>query len=108
MSELSLEDFKKNDLRVAKILEVYEIPAADRLWRLVIEVGSEKKEIVAGIKKFYPKETLIGRNIVVVNNLMPTVIRGIASQGMLLAAKNGEILALVTVDQPIASGSVVG
>ena len=108
MSEVSLEDFKKLELRVAKILEVQEIPGADKLWKLTIDVGAEKKEIVAGVKAFYPKETLVGRLIVVVNNLAAATIRGVESRGMLLAAKDGTQLSLLMLDKEIPAGSVVG
>jgi methionyl-tRNA synthetase len=107
--DVSLDDFKKIELKVAKILNVEDIPGADRLWRLQIDVGSEKKEIVAGIKKAYPsKEALVGKCIVVVNNLLPATIRGIESRGMLLAAKNGEDLTLLMPDRELAPGSAVG
>ncbi len=108
MSELTLEDFKKVELRIAKVLDVQEIPGADRLWKLSIEVGAEKKEIVAGVKKSYPREALLGRSIVVVNNLAPTTIRGVESRGMLLAAKSGEELCLLGVEKELPSGSAVG
>lgn len=108
MSEVSLEDFKKIDLRVAKILDVQEIPGADRLWKLFIEVGGQTKEIVAGIKTAYARETLIGRSVVVVNNLAPSVIRGVQSNGMLLAAKDASGLSLLTPDREAAAGSPVG
>lgn len=108
MSEVPLEEFKKLELRVAKILDVQEIPGADKLWRLTIDVGSEKKEIVAGVKLMYPKEALMGRSIVVVNNLSPVTIRGVESRGMLLAAKDGSLLSLLTLDKDIPAGSVVG
>ena len=108
MSEIHLEDFKKLELRIAKILEVQEIPGADRLWKLTVDVGNEKKEIVAGIKAFYPKETLTGKLIVVVNNLCPATIRGVESRGMLLAAKDGASLSFLTTDKEMPVGSVVG
>ena len=108
MSDLSFEDFKRVELRVAKILDVQEIPGADRLWKLQIDVGSEKKEIVAGIKKFYSREALLGRSIVVVHNLAPSVIRGVESKGMLLAAKDGAELALLGIDKDLPPGSIVG
>ena len=88
MSEVSFADFKKCDLRVAKILEVYEIPGADRIWKLLVDVGLEKKEIVAGVKSFYSREQLLGRSIIILNNLSPAVIRGTESRGMLLAASS--------------------
>ena len=108
MTELSLEDFKKLELKVAKIVGVEEIPGADKLWRLVIDVGAQKKEIVAGIKAAYSKEALLGKTIVVVNNLAPAVIRGVESKGMLLAAKHEGALALLTLEKELPPGSVVG
>ena len=108
MAELSLDDFKKIELRVAKILEASEIPGADRIWKLRIDVGAEEKEIVAGIKKFYTREQLLGKSVVVVNNLAPAVIRGVESRGMLLAAKADPHLTLLTLDQELPAGSVVG
>ncbi len=108
MSELSLQQFKEMDLRVAKILEVEEIAGADRIWKLTVDVGTEKKQIVAGIKLFYAKEALVGRSILVVNNLVPSVIRGVESCGMLLAAKEGGQLALLSPDKELPPGSLVG
>ena len=106
--EVSLADFKKAELRVAKVLDAQEIPGADKLWKLFIDTGVEKKEIVAGIKIFYTRESLIGKSIIVVNNLSPAVIRGTESRGMLLAAKDGASLALLTLDKELPPGSVVG
>jgi methionyl-tRNA synthetase len=108
MSEIALGDFKKADLRVAKVLDAQEIVGADKLWKLTIDVGVEKKEIVAGIKNFYTREALIGRSIIVVNNLTPAVIRGAESKGMLLAARDAASLALLTLDKDLPAGSVVG
>lgn len=107
MTSVSLEDFKKVELRVARITAVEDIPGADRLWKLSIDAG-ETKTIVAGIKKFYPRESLIGRSIVVVHNLAPAVIRGVESNGMLLAAKEGDRLSLLTPDTELAPGSPIG
>ena len=108
MAEISLEDFKKIDLRTAKVLEVEEIPGADKLWWLTIDVGAEKKEIVAGVKAVYSKESLLGKTIVVVNNLASATIRGTESRGMLLAAKHGSELVVLTLDKDLPAGSVVG
>ena len=108
MSQATLDDFKKIELRVAQILDVEEIIGADKIWKLTIKVGDQQKTIVAGIKKFYDKQSLIGQSIVVVNNLAPAVIRGVESNGMLLAAKDGEHLTLVSPQQAIPSGSTVG
>lgn len=107
MTAVSLEDFKKVELRIAKITGVEEIPGADRLWKLSIDAG-EPKTIVAGVKKFYSRESLLGRSIIVVNNLAPALIRGVESNGMLLAAKEGDKLALLRPDADLAPGSIVG
>ena len=108
MSPATLDDFKKIELRVARIVDVQEIPGADRLWKLTVDVGTERKDIVAGIKARYTKESLIDKHIVVVNNLVPAVIRGVESRGMLLAAKDGNSLTLVSPVEPLPAGSVVG
>lgn len=106
---VGLADFKKLDLRLARILEAEEIPGADRLWKLTVDAGTGSKTLVAGIKVAYPqKEALIGRTVVVIDNLLPAVIRGVESNGMLLVAKEGGRLSLLSVDQPLAPGSPVG
>lgn len=105
---VTLDDFKKIELRIAKILDVREVPGADRIWHLTIELGAETREIVAGVKKHYSREALVGKHIVVIQNLEPAVIRGVTSHGMLLAAKSGDDLVLLTPDKPIASGATVG
>ena len=108
MTGLTLDDFKKTQLLSAKVLDAQEIPGADRLWRIEIDLGSEKKTVVAGIKKFYSREELVGKTVIVVNNLVPSVIRGVESQGMLLAAKDGERLTLLTLDKEIPAGCPIG
>jgi methionine--tRNA ligase beta chain len=107
MSDLSFEDFKKCELKVARVLEVEEIPGTDRLWKLLVDAGNGPKTIVAGIKAFYPREALLGKNVIVVNNLAPVILRGVESHGMLLAAKDGTTLALVTIDKDLPPGSAV-
>ena len=108
MTALAFEEFKKVELRVAKVLDVQEIPGADRLWKLLLDVGSEKKQIVAGIKAHYTPEALLGRSIVLVNNLTPSVIRGVESQGMLLAAKHEAQMSILTIDKDLPPGSLIG
>ena len=104
---LAIADFKKTDLRVAKILDVQEIAGADKLWKLVVDAGTGPKEIVAGIKSHYAREALLGRSIILVNNLAPAVIRGTVSNGMLLAARSGDAVALLTCDKELPPGSTV-
>jgi len=107
--QITIEDFKKLEFRTAKVLEVSEHPSADRLWVVKIEVGSTTKQIVAGVKAHYTKEDLLGKTVIVVNNLQPSVIRGVESQGMLLAAKNAEgAFTIISTDRPIVSGASVG
>lgn len=110
---ITYDDFAKIDLRVATILTAEPHPNADRLVKLQIDLGYEKRQICAGIKAYYAPETLVGRQIIVVANLAPRTIRGEVSNGMLLAAsqmngQNVEFLALLAPDKTIAPGSKVG
>ncbi|MBR2911268.1 MAG: methionine--tRNA ligase subunit beta, partial [Lentisphaeria bacterium] len=105
---ISIDDFFKAELKTAKILAAEAVPEADKLLKLQIDVGGVPRQIVAGIAKSYTPESLIGKTIVIVSNLQPAKIRGIESCGMLLAAKAGKELKLVTVDGEIASGASVG
>jgi len=104
---ISIEDFKKLELKVAQIKEVAEHPDAQRLYVLTIDVGDRLKQIVAGIKSSYTKESLIGKQIIVVDNLEPVLVRGIESQGMLLAASDAEGISLICPDRPVKLGSGV-
>ncbi len=104
---MTIDEFKKLELRTAEILEAKNHPDADRLYVLRIKVGEAEKQVVAGIKKGYTLESLIGKKVVVVNNLEPAVIRGVESQGMLLAASDADRIVLLSPDQDIPSGSPV-
>ena len=108
MENISFDQFKQLDLRVAQIINCDDIQGADRLYRLTIDIG-EERQIVAGIKGHYTKEELIGRKIVVLANLEPRTIRGLASHGMLLAASDqGKTsIVLITTDRDIPNGSTV-
>ena len=110
--EITFDDFMKIDLRVATIVEAEFHPNADRLLKLQIDLGEEKRQICAGIKGHYEPEELVGKQIVVVANLAPRKIRGEESNGMLLAASAGEdddrSVILLTPGKPIAPGSSVG
>jgi methionyl-tRNA synthetase len=101
------EHFAQLDLRVARVLEAREHPNANKLLLLKIKVGELEKQIVAGIRGHYEPATLVGRLIVVVNNLAPAVIRGEESNGMLLAASDGTGVVLLQPDRQIAEGSKV-
>jgi methionyl-tRNA synthetase len=98
--KITFDDFKKVDLRVAKVLEAERVEKADKLLKLKIDLGNETRQIVAGIAKHYAPEDIIGKQIVVVANLEPATIRGVESNGMLLAAsdKDSDSLTVVTLD----------
>lgn len=95
---INYDEFSKVDLKTALVLDVEKVEGADRLLKLQIEVGNEKRQIIGGIAEHYSAEELIGKMIVIVANLEPATIRGIESNGMLLAAKKGKELTLVTID----------
>jgi len=105
---LDISEFGRVQLRVAEVLEAERVEGADKLLRLQIAIGDDRRQIVAGIAQHYKPEDLLGRKIVVVANLKPAKIRGIESRGMLLAAKTGKELKLVTVDGEFPSGASVG
>jgi methionyl-tRNA synthetase len=104
---VSYDLFAQLDLRVAQVLEVREHPNANKLLLLKIRVGETQKQIVAGIRGHYEPASLVGRSIVVVNNLAPAMIRGEESNGMLLAASDGQSVVLLQPDRQIADGSRV-
>ncbi|MCS6926774.1 MAG: methionine--tRNA ligase subunit beta [Candidatus Binatia bacterium] len=104
---ITIEDFAKLDLRVATIKAAEPHPKADRLLVLQIDLGTEERQLVAGIRAHYTPEELIGKQIVVVANLQPAVLRGVESQGMLLAATDGERVVVLSPDKPVAAGSQV-
>jgi methionyl-tRNA synthetase len=107
---IDLATFRQADLRVAQIVAAEPVPGANRLLRLEVDLGSERRQLVAGIAAFYGPEELVGRKIVVVANLEPARIRGVESQGMLLAAggrEAGAALGLLTVDEHIPNGTRV-
>ena len=102
VSTIKYEDFGKIDLRVAKILEARPHPNADKLMLLQVDLGDVQKQIVAGIRAHYTPEQLVGRRIIIVNNLEPAMLRGETSYGMLLAATSGEKVVLLQPDDPEA------
>jgi methionyl-tRNA synthetase len=106
---ITINDFAKIKLRVGKVLEAGPHPNADKLLVLKVDLGNEQRQLCAGIKEHYQPEQLIGRTIVVVANLAPRMMRGVQSQGMLLAAStadHGSVI-LLTTDTEIAPGSAV-
>lgn len=105
---VDIEDFAKLSLRTAEVIKAERVEGADRLLCLQVRLGEEERQIVAGIAEFYAPEDLLGKLVVIVANLKPRELRGLLSQGMLLAAKRGKKLSLITCDQPFVSGASVG
>lgn len=104
---ISYEDFQKLEIKVAEIESVMPHPNADRLYVLGIKVGEVRKTIVAGIRAHYTEEDLKGKKIVIIDNLQPAMIRGIESNGMLLAASDVNTLTLIVPERPIPDGAKV-
>ncbi|MBQ8754212.1 MAG: methionine--tRNA ligase [Lentisphaeria bacterium] len=105
---IGIEDFAKVQLKTAKVLKAEKAENSDKLLKLQLEVGTETRQIVSGIAEYYTPEAITGKTIILVANLKPAVIRGIESNGMLLAAKKGKKLHLVTLDGEMPSGVIIG
>jgi methionyl-tRNA synthetase len=108
LETIALDTFQKVDLRTAEVLVAERVAGTDRLMQMDVQVGAEKRQIVAGIAHRYQPEELVGKIIVIVANLQPATIRGLESQGMLLAASKGKQLSLVVLDRErVGSGATV-
>ncbi|MDP3024172.1 MAG: methionine--tRNA ligase subunit beta, partial [candidate division Zixibacteria bacterium] len=105
--EITIEDFAKMDIRVAKVIEAQKVEGAKKLLKLKVEFGDENREIVAGIAEYYKPEELVGKKIILLANLKPARIKGIESKGMLLAAQDGESLTILTVDKEVKPGAKI-
>ncbi len=105
--QITIDDFGKLELRVAKVLKAEKHPGADRLLVLQLQVGNETRQIVSGIAEYYKPEQLVGKSLILVANLKPVKLRGIESHGMILAAYNDKELVLGTIDKDIASGTEI-
>ncbi|MEA1912271.1 MAG: methionine--tRNA ligase [candidate division WOR-3 bacterium] len=106
MSHLSIDDFKEMDLKVGVIKEVDEVPGADKLYKLTVDTG-ESRTLVAGIKECYTPDELKGKRIVVITNLEPATIMGVRSEGMLLAAIDGDTISIISPDKDVSPGADV-
>ena len=107
VGQISIDEFKKIELRIAEILEAKLVAGADKLLELRIKIGDETRTLAAGIAQYYRPADLVGRKIVVVANLQPRKVRGVESQGMLLAASHGDQVILLTPEKDIPSGAPV-
>jgi methionyl-tRNA synthetase len=103
----TIEDFRKLELKVAEIKEVKDHPNADKLYLITLDLGDKTKQVIAGIKSSYHKEDLIGKQVVVVDNLEPALLRGVESQGMLLAASDEAGIVIISPATKVRLGSIV-
>ncbi len=101
---ITIDEFKKIELKTAKVLKAEKVEKADKLLKMTIQVGEEQRTLVAGISKYYEPSEMEGKTIIIVANLEPRKLMGIESQGMLLAVSDENGLALLTTDKEIASG----
>ena len=107
LAEISIDDFMKVDLRVAEVIQVEPVKKADKLLKLQLDLGYEKRQVVSGIAQYYKPEELVGRKVICITNLKPVKLRGELSQGMILAGSKDGQLSIATVDQSLPNGSKV-
>jgi methionyl-tRNA synthetase len=106
-TQITIEDFQKVQLKVAKVLAAERVPKSEKLIKLQVDLGTEQRQIVAGIGKKYTPEELIGRRVVIVANLKPAKLMGVESQGMVLAAGDAEVKELLTLVSDVEPGTKV-
>ena len=106
-AEIGIDDFFRVDLRVARIVSAENVPNTDKLLRLEVDLGHERRQLVAGIARVYEPSALVGKSIIVVANLQPARIRGVESRGMLLAADAGDGPVVATFETSVAPGTRV-
>ena len=104
---ITLDDFKKIELKVAKVLSAENIEGSQKLLKLQVDLGSEQRQILSGIAKYYSPADLVGRQIVIITNLEPSQMMGLESQGMVLAAGDGEVISLLVPDKDIPAGTPI-
>ncbi len=108
-AECTIEEFEKMDIRTATVLEAERVPKTDKLLKLTIDTGIDKRTIVSGIAEFYTPEAMVGKQICILTNLKPRTIRGIESHGMILMAKQGDgTMRFITPQEVLANGAIVG
>jgi methionine--tRNA ligase beta chain len=106
---LSIEEFKKIDLRVGQVVGAETIPNTDRLLKVTVDLGNERRTLVGGVARSYSPKDLVGVQVIVMTNLAPATIKGIVSEGMMLGVGCEEpgAVSLVTVDRPVRNGTPV-
>ena len=106
-ADIAYEDFQKLDLRVARVTAAERVPKADKLLKLTLDVGGDQRTVVSGIAPAYAPEAMVGKTVIYLANLAPRKIRGVVSQGMILAAGGDEVLALGGLDRDVPPGTPI-
>jgi methionyl-tRNA synthetase len=106
-ARITIDEFKRLDLRVAEVVAAEAVPKSRKLLKLTVRLGDETRAVVAGIAEHYRPEALVGRKVVVVANLEPATLMGVTSNGMVLAGSAGDTLALLTPDGDLPPGAKV-
>ncbi len=106
-AQITIDDFMKIQLKTAKVISAERVPKSEKLLKLQVSLGTEQRQIVAGIGKKYEPESLVGKTIVIVANLKPAKLMGIESQGMVLAAGDSEVRGLATILEEVDPGTKV-
>jgi methionyl-tRNA synthetase len=107
LAEIAIDDFMKVDLRVAEVIQAEPVKKTDKLLKLQLDLGYEKRQVVSGIAQYYKPEELVGRKVICITNLKQVKLRGELSQGMILAGSMDGQLSIATVDQSLPNGSKV-
>ena len=107
-ADVSIDDFAKINLRAARVLAAERVPKADKLLKLTLDVGAgETRTVVSGIAPTYTPEAMVGRTVIYLSNLAPRKIRGVLSQGMILAAGDADVLGLSALDRDVPPGTPI-
>ena len=107
LPQITIDDFAKIDLRVAKVIQCEPVKKANKLLKLQLDLGYEKRQVVSGIAEHYKPEELVGRKVIVITNLKPVKLRGEISEGMILAGEKDGVLSLATVAENLPIGAKV-
>ena len=107
--EVTFDDFGRMDIRTATVLEAVKVPKTDKLLKLTIDIGIDRRVIVSGIAEYYSPDDMVGKQICILANLKPRTIKGIESQGMILMAKQGDgSMRFITPEEAVCNGAMVG
>ncbi|NQT47061.1 MAG: methionine--tRNA ligase subunit beta [Candidatus Omnitrophica bacterium] len=104
---INIDDFKKLSIKIGRIKKVEDHPNADKLYVVIVDIGGEDRQVIAGIKQYYKPDELVGKQAVILENMQPATIRGVESQGMLLAAKDDERLSVLIPEREMKEGSLI-